>query len=213
MAQRRQQEGAEAALLPVGLGQPVLLQQPREELLRQVLGIVGLIAAAADVGVEGIPIGLAESGQRRLGAGRVAARRRQHHRPMRRDEGGVTPPGFGRGRSRRLFAGRLGRAHAPSLPGVGQSARPRASPKPTSRLRPMRTRTSTPPGPTGTRASLPNRIVCHNKGNDDSVMRISLHVSQRSSPSSCLECPVIAAPTCRAHLDSPAPLAESRNRT
>src|SRR5438093_12758032 len=59
----RQQEGAELALFPIHRGEEVLLQQPGEELLRQVLGLVGRMALAADESVKWIPIGAAQAGK------------------------------------------------------------------------------------------------------------------------------------------------------
>ena len=58
------QEGPEAAAGLVGCGQDVLLQQADEEILGQVQGPVGVVAPAADVSVEGEPVGPTELGQR-----------------------------------------------------------------------------------------------------------------------------------------------------
>jgi hypothetical protein len=58
-----------------------------------------------------------------------------------------------------------------------------------------------------------SRLASRKEGHDNPVIRVSLHVSQRSSPFSCLEGPVIAAPTCKVLLDSPGLPAESRHRT
>ena len=84
MLQRGQQEGAELALLAVHAGQEVLGQQPQKELLGQVFGLVRVVSAAANVGVERIPIDAAEFCHRLGRAGRNAAvGGRQHQRPSR----------------------------------------------------------------------------------------------------------------------------------
>src|SRR5207248_761129 len=54
-------------LFPIDHGQEVLFQEPGEELLGQVWGLVGRVALAADEGVEGIPVGAAQGGQRLTG--------------------------------------------------------------------------------------------------------------------------------------------------
>ena len=86
MVHAGQQEGTEPAFLRRDGGDGVAFQQPREECLREVLGVFGRIAAPPHVGVERMPVGLAEIFERGAGAGGVAARRRQHHRPMGGDE-------------------------------------------------------------------------------------------------------------------------------
>ena len=76
-AHGRQQERAEPALLPVGARDPVLGQQPGEELLRQVLRVRRRMAPPPHVGIEGIPVSAAQLLQRavrlRRGCGRPAA--------------------------------------------------------------------------------------------------------------------------------------------
>ncbi len=62
MLQGRQQEGAEFALAAVHRGQEVRSQQPSEKLLREVLGLVRFMPAAAEEGIERIPIGAAQFG-------------------------------------------------------------------------------------------------------------------------------------------------------
>ena len=84
--EHHQQEGAELALCPGDGMQIVLVQQPREELLGEVLGIGRAVALAADVGVKRMPIGAAEGfeGRGRLRGWLLA--RREHHRPVRGQE-------------------------------------------------------------------------------------------------------------------------------
>src|SRR5207249_958814 len=68
-----EQVRAEPAAGPVRGGEVVLLQQPGEERLGQVLGGVVVVAAAADVGVDREPVEPAQVGQRLAGVrgGRV----------------------------------------------------------------------------------------------------------------------------------------------
>ena len=87
----REQKGAEPSALPVGLGHPVSLQQAGEELLRQILGIGRRAAATAGVGIERIPVGLAQVSQGVVGARGVAVPGRQHHRPMGGDKQRLGP--------------------------------------------------------------------------------------------------------------------------
>src|SRR5262249_2887277 len=61
--------------------QEVFLQEADEEFLRQVLGILGGMATAADEGVERIPVRLAQLLQRLSRLGRGAVARRQHQAP------------------------------------------------------------------------------------------------------------------------------------
>lgn len=76
-----QQERTEAAFCCVGAGDPVVFQQAREKFLGEVLGVVGLDAAAADIGMEGGPVGSAQGGESVAGAG-VVASRREDQRPV-----------------------------------------------------------------------------------------------------------------------------------
>ena len=80
------QEGPEAAAGGVGRGQDVLLQQADEEILGQVQGTVGVVAPAADVGVEGEPVGPTELGQRLAGEGRTGIAGRDDAAPVGRRE-------------------------------------------------------------------------------------------------------------------------------
>ena len=83
-----EQERSKAALLAIGVRHPIVLEEAREELLRQVLGVLRREAPAAHVSVKGIPVSLAELLQRAPGAGGVAAARSQHDRPVRGDKDG-----------------------------------------------------------------------------------------------------------------------------
>src|SRR5262249_12414479 len=60
----REQVGAEAPARRGGMGQPVSLQEPREERLRQILGGVVIAAAAADVAIDGEPVQGTQVGER-----------------------------------------------------------------------------------------------------------------------------------------------------
>ncbi len=59
MLQSRQEKRAKLAFRAVNVAQIILLQEPHEELLRQILGIVRAVALPADEGVKRIPIDLA----------------------------------------------------------------------------------------------------------------------------------------------------------
>src|SRR5262249_40187830 len=87
MLERSQQEGAEFALFWIDGPKVILLQQPSEEFLGQILGFVGLIAASANESVQGVPIRAAQVFQRRIDLGRTALARSQHDCPMSRREG------------------------------------------------------------------------------------------------------------------------------
>src|SRR5689334_3044981 len=56
MIKRNQQECPETALFRGNRVEPLLMQQPREELLRQILRAVMVMSPAAHVSVEGVPI-------------------------------------------------------------------------------------------------------------------------------------------------------------
>ena len=77
-----QQKCAKAAPFAIGLSQPIVLQQAQEELLGQILGIFGIVAATAHVGVEGIPIDLTEPGKRIPGTSSIVAICGKDNRPM-----------------------------------------------------------------------------------------------------------------------------------
>ena len=81
-----EEEGAESAAVAVQAGEVIFLEEAGEEFLGEVLGIGAGMALAADVGVEGIPVGVAEFLQ---GAGRLRRTRLarcQDDGPMRRGE-------------------------------------------------------------------------------------------------------------------------------
>ncbi len=64
VAERGDEEGPEAAPLPVGLGEDVLLEELREEALHEVAGVVGRRPPAPLEGVERVPVAGAEGLQR-----------------------------------------------------------------------------------------------------------------------------------------------------
>src|SRR6185295_2801751 len=65
-----------------------------EELLGQVLGILGVITLSADVSVEGIPVGAAQFLQGFPGLWRLGVACREHHAPVRRWEYAKSSSGF-----------------------------------------------------------------------------------------------------------------------
>ena len=109
----------------VGPGDGVVRQQPREELLREVLRLLPRMPRAPHVSVKRLPVVAAKLLQRRLRPRGVAASRRQHHRPMRGDEAS-------RRRLRRLCAAgsHLDGPMIPRAPGTvesfGRKCRPQA---------------------------------------------------------------------------------------
>ena len=109
--QRHNEEGAEAALLPRGRFQVILLQQPGEELLGQVLGVGRAVPLPAHVGIQGIPVGAAKRFERRGGLRRILPARRQDHRPVRGNKDRRAPAHFRRGRRPRMSGPCLGCAH------------------------------------------------------------------------------------------------------
>ena len=78
----RQQEGTKASALPIRCRKQIGRQHVDEELLRQVLGVSLRCALPADVGVERIPIHLAQSGQRFLALWRCPMSRIEHRAPL-----------------------------------------------------------------------------------------------------------------------------------
>ena len=83
MFQRRQQHRSEFAAFAGNRSQPVLLDQPREKILRQVLCLVRGLSAPADEGVDGGPVSLVERPERRLTGRAILPGRLQHDRPVR----------------------------------------------------------------------------------------------------------------------------------
>ena len=67
VCERRQQIGAEPSALAVSLRDVVLLQQPGEERLREILRVMRAVSFAANEGVEGIPVRAAQFGQCGIG--------------------------------------------------------------------------------------------------------------------------------------------------
>src|SRR5436190_17451162 len=88
MVQGREEKRAELSFLAGDGAESVLSQQPREKLLGEILRVMRRVTALADIGVERIPIGLAELCQRLAGAWCVIASGRQHNRPVCGDENG-----------------------------------------------------------------------------------------------------------------------------
>ena len=86
MFQRRQQEGAEPSAFGAQAVEIILGEEAREKRLRQILGVLLRVAAAADVGVERKPVSAAQLLQRQIGLRRRTFARREHDRPMRRGE-------------------------------------------------------------------------------------------------------------------------------
>src|SRR6266536_2504603 len=57
MIETGEQEGTELAAVGADRLEIILGEEPGEELLDEVLGVVGLVAAAPDIGVQRVPIG------------------------------------------------------------------------------------------------------------------------------------------------------------
>ena len=83
---RGEEKRAESALRPVGVRDPVLLDEPHEELLRQVLCLVGVVTAPAHVRVQRIPVDAAEPRRTVPPLVVVTATGSQYGRPVRRGE-------------------------------------------------------------------------------------------------------------------------------
>ena len=86
MFQRREQARAKLAMLGVQALEIILFQEPREECLREIFGILLRVTFAPDVSVERKPIAPAKLAQRAIRLRRGLAPGGQHHRPARRDE-------------------------------------------------------------------------------------------------------------------------------
>jgi hypothetical protein len=84
--ERRQEERSEASAGAIDDAQRVLFQQLEEEALGQVFCVAGGVSRAAQVGIERIPVLLAESRQRFTRVRRGGAARREHECPPRRLE-------------------------------------------------------------------------------------------------------------------------------
>ena len=80
---RREQERAEPAPARVGRAQVAFLEKLGEERLGQVASLVGTVAAAAGIGVEGVPVLGAQCRQSLLGAFSTGVARREHQAPAR----------------------------------------------------------------------------------------------------------------------------------
>src|SRR5215831_5587482 len=86
MFERGQQERAELAALGTGVPQMILLQEPGEEALCQVLCLRRQIASSSQVGVNRRPVGATQFRQRMLGFWRRTPSGGQHQAPLRRSE-------------------------------------------------------------------------------------------------------------------------------
>ena len=86
MIQAHQEERAETSFARVRPGQVAVLQQLKEELLRQVLRIMRAPTESSDVSVERIPIGLAKTLEGFAGLGRASVPRGNDDAPVRRRE-------------------------------------------------------------------------------------------------------------------------------
>jgi len=80
--ERNEQKGAETSALLLHRTEKIFFEQPREERLRQVLGVLPRAAAAPDVGVEREPIRPAEFFERGRGLRGLRVAGREHERPV-----------------------------------------------------------------------------------------------------------------------------------
>ena len=80
--ERNEQKGAETSALLLYRTEKFFFEQPREERLRQVLGVLLRAAAAPDEGVEGEPICPTEFFERDGGLRRLRVAGREHERPV-----------------------------------------------------------------------------------------------------------------------------------
>jgi hypothetical protein len=91
-----EQKGSEPASSGISQRETTALEQSREKLLRQVFGVLGVMAFAANIGVEWIPVGAAKLVQRMRRAGRIQRCGRKHDAPVRGGEPMRLRPSFGR---------------------------------------------------------------------------------------------------------------------
>ena len=87
VVQRGEQERSEPAALAGDAREVVAFEQSGEESLGQVLGGVGIVPSAADVGVEGKPVGLAKLFESQVAFAGRAIPGREDERPTGRCEG------------------------------------------------------------------------------------------------------------------------------
>jgi hypothetical protein len=88
MLERGQQERAEAAQAGRHVVDEAALEEAREERLGEILRVLRVVAAAADVGVQGIPVVLAQPAERRVRPRGIAVGAgRQHDAPVGGGEG------------------------------------------------------------------------------------------------------------------------------
>src|SRR5437899_3499376 len=83
---RHQQKGTELAALPIDGPEVILFNEQAEEFLREVLSIVAVLHALADVAVERIPIEAAQVFEGFARAGSVLLAGQQHLSPWGGDE-------------------------------------------------------------------------------------------------------------------------------
>src|SRR5262245_39309525 len=88
MFERSQQKGAELSFA-AELADEFVFHEPREKLLRQVLGVLCAAALAADISVKRIPVSAAERFQRSLRVGRSAVGSVEHDAAVGRGKGRV----------------------------------------------------------------------------------------------------------------------------
>src|SRR2546427_9684965 len=84
--ERTEQEGTKSATVRVGQAQIFLLEQPGEELLRQITSIVRIVALAPNAGIERIPISPAEFFQGFGSLRGISLARLQDDAPVRGDK-------------------------------------------------------------------------------------------------------------------------------
>ena len=82
MTQCGLQERAKATSVRVGHSEAVGFQEVGEESLSQILGPIGVLALVTHLGVNGIPVGLAQRGQRVTSVGTLTVSRRQDNAPL-----------------------------------------------------------------------------------------------------------------------------------
>src|ERR1035441_9869237 len=89
MVQSALEKGPERSALTAHLGEVISPEQSREEFLGQILRVLGRTAPAAHIGVNGVPVRLAEVFKGLSGSRRVPAAGSQHDAPVGGGELGV----------------------------------------------------------------------------------------------------------------------------
>src|ERR1035441_9075597 len=82
MVQSALEKGPERSACPAHLGEVITPDQSREEFLGQILRVLGRMAPAAHIGVNGVPVGWAALFKGLPGSRRVPAAGSQHHAPV-----------------------------------------------------------------------------------------------------------------------------------